>query len=1808
MSHIKRNNSRINLAAGILALEPRMMFDGAAVVDAAHAAADAAAKALIPVVAAPLEVRAADPSKDGGKKEVVFIDTSVADYRTLEAAVKDGVGIVEVDGGQSGLAQMAKWAEIHAGYDSISILSHGSEATLKVGTDVLIASSLSNTTVQAELADIGHALTAGGDLLLYGCDVAKGEDGQQFVTDLAAATGADVAASTDTTGHGGNWTLEYSSNSDKYVSGQLVDVVYEYSYDLLSVGNGTLTIYSIWNVSQTATGIKFSFNIYNSSTNTDGPFTIKGQWGAQTEHTLINYFNSAWGDYTAHDWGVTWADLGGAPTGGAGTKYVTFYLYASGTGIPLTGLSYQESFGYNPNATPAFVSSGTTNLTFSPGATAHDITSYLGVTDSDSSQTETWTQSVAPNNGGNLLFTSATGTSGAGTISPTGTVTYTPNASFVGTETFTVQVSDGTATATKAFSALVDNAPTVTAGSTTAYTERTPTTVAPAITVTDADGNSEWNGGTLAVNISANADATDKLYLATSQPGSAGYWVDAASSNAIKYWDGSANTTIGTASATQVTGSSTWTTTFNASATNALVSGLAQAILYDDNTHAPGTSSRTVHFAATDKWGLATAADQTVTIAAINEAPTLSGMSNAVTWYQGVGAATMDSGAAIADVELDAANSGNGNYAGASVSIVNHAGADANDVISVANGSGYTVSGGNISAGGHAIATFSETGGTFTLTFADNGTKPTTALVNDVLDHIIYSRTSPPSADGAQTAQLDWTFHDGNSGGQGSGGDLTSAGYSTVTLNRAPVVSAAQSTQTSVTGVAFTYQVPSGTFHDADADALTYSVQRVDSSGTLVNGGALPGWLSFTAGTRIFSGTSAASDAGASYFKVSASDGHSTTTDTVRIDVYNGPSVSSIDRAAGTTAYTNATSRDWTVTFNAAVSGVDTTDFSLVTTSGTATGAVSSATTAAGAIASVTDSGDHKTYTVTVTGVTGDGDLALNLNNAGTGITDISYGKAITGGFSGQAYTVDHTVPLISSISIPSATNKVGDVITATITLAADSGNDSYYTLGSAKTVDGFTLGSLSTVDATHLSATFTVTDGGGDVAASGGQIPVNLVLVDRAGNSSAAYTTAMVTTTGRIDANAPSNLALSTTDINQAGNANATVGTFSTTDLSSNSTFTYTLVAGAGSTDNAKVSISGNTLSVNNQTLTAGNSYSIRVRTTDIGGNSFDKVLTLRANTVPQNGPVPSAPKGVQGVNFSYPLPPGTFTDGDGDPFTYTATNLPPGLTINPTTGAISGTPSGTGTYTATITASDGHGGTTSQTATFSFDAPPHASPPPSTSGGVGLNGGATLGGGGVTTGTGTGTGISTGGGFGVPNDGGGSGWGGTSGGIGFGGGATAGGYSFGPSTGGAGSGVGATSGGVGTFGGTTAGGPSFGLSTGGAGSGTGGTSGGVGFGGGAAAGGTGVGFAGGTGTGGTTTGGTGGENGGVGSSGGATAGGPGVGFAGGTGAGGTTTGGTGGENGGVGSSGGATAGGPGVGFAGGTGTGGTTTGGTGGENGGVGSSGGATAGGPGVGFVGGTGAGGTTTGGGENRGVATSGNSAGISGGTSVAGGGGSAPGGAAANGSTGAAQAGVGGSGGVAVIAEARTASAPSAFQVAVAAKSASGGDALVSAAPVKDAAVELGSRISVQIPADSFAHTKADAVVTLSAQQATGAPLPGWMNFNPQSGTFEGTPPPGFKGEVSVKVVARDAEGREAVQTFTIKVGDGGQGQAAPNSDGQPQGGQPQAPGRTGMLKPLGRSSLTQQLRESSQHGRLAKQFALFQVVKANGRAA
>jgi large repetitive protein len=188
------------------------------------------------------QVRAADPTLNNGRLEVVFIDTGLADYQVLRDGVRAGVEVVLMESGESGLAQMAEWAKTHSGYDAIHVLSHGSEGLIRLGADTISQTSLSDAGVKGDLSTLGRVLTAGGDLLIYGCSVAEGEAGQAFVANLAGATGADVGASTDITGGftvGGNWNLEKSTGAIE--AGLFADRAILDDYGHALTWGGTLT-------------------------------------------------------------------------------------------------------------------------------------------------------------------------------------------------------------------------------------------------------------------------------------------------------------------------------------------------------------------------------------------------------------------------------------------------------------------------------------------------------------------------------------------------------------------------------------------------------------------------------------------------------------------------------------------------------------------------------------------------------------------------------------------------------------------------------------------------------------------------------------------------------------------------------------------------------------------------------------------------------------------------------------------------------------------------------------------------------------------------------------------------------------------------------------------------------------------------------------------------------------------------------------------------------------------------------------------------------------------------------------------------------------------------------------------------------------------------------------------------------------------------------------------------------------------------------------------------------------------------------
>jgi hypothetical protein len=91
----------------------------------------------------------------------------------------------------------------------------------------------------------------------------------------------------------------------------------------------------------------------------------------------------------------------------------------------------------------------------------------------------------------------------------------------------------------------------------------------------------------------------------------------------------------------------------------------------------------------------------------------------------------------------------------------------------------------------------------------------------------------------------------------------------------------------------------------------------------------------------------------------------------------------------------------------------------------------------------------------------------------------------------------------------------------------------------------------------------------------------------------------------------APTDINLSSTTVNQSGGINAVVGSLSTVDPDVGASHTYSLVSGTGDTDNGSFNISADLLRANNAAALVVGDYSVRVQTNN-GTSTFQKAFTI--------------------------------------------------------------------------------------------------------------------------------------------------------------------------------------------------------------------------------------------------------------------------------------------------------------------------------------------------------------------------------------------------------------------------------------------------------------------------------------------------------------------------------------------------------------------------------------------------------------------
>ncbi len=403
---------------------------------------------------------------------------------------------------------------------------------------------------------------------------------------------------------------------------------------------------------------------------------------------------------------------------------------------------------------------------------------------------------------------------------------------------------------------------------------------------------------------------------------------------------------------------------------------------------------------------------------------------------------------------------------------------------------------------------------------------------------------------------------------------------------------------------------------DASGNGITASnvaVPAVTSATYNASTGAL-----VVTGTGFLSASGASNDIVANKFTLTAEGGATyTLTDTQNGEITSGTSftltLSATDKASvnlmvnkngtastGGTTYNLAAAEDWAAGADVAVAVVDATGNG-ITVANVATPAVTSATYNANTGSLV---------------VTGTGFLS-----ASGGTNDIVANKFTFTGEGGATYTLTNT----NNVEITSGTS-----FTLSLSATDKTAVDLLINKNGTSSVDATTYNLAAADDWTA----------GADAA---------VVTADLTGNS---ITASNVNT-------APTDISLSASSINENASANSTIGTLSSTDANSGNTFTYTLVAGTGDTDNASFNISGNSLKVSNSPdYESKGSYSVRVRTTDQGGLTYEKAFTVTINNVNETPADVTLSASAVNENVTANATVGTLstTDSDaGNTFTYT-------------------------------------------------------------------------------------------------------------------------------------------------------------------------------------------------------------------------------------------------------------------------------------------------------------------------------------------------------------------------------------------------------------------------------------------------------------------------------------------------------------------------------------------------------------------------
>ena len=139
--------------------------------------------------------------------ELVFVDSGVGDMDQMVNDLKSAytsdenrtLEIIVVESQTDGMDQISSALQNYSDIDSIHIVSHGSDAAVRLGSTTLSLDTLDS--YRSAIGSWQDSMSTDADLLFYGWNLAATAEGQELMNQIGAAWDVDVAASDDLTGH-----------------------------------------------------------------------------------------------------------------------------------------------------------------------------------------------------------------------------------------------------------------------------------------------------------------------------------------------------------------------------------------------------------------------------------------------------------------------------------------------------------------------------------------------------------------------------------------------------------------------------------------------------------------------------------------------------------------------------------------------------------------------------------------------------------------------------------------------------------------------------------------------------------------------------------------------------------------------------------------------------------------------------------------------------------------------------------------------------------------------------------------------------------------------------------------------------------------------------------------------------------------------------------------------------------------------------------------------------------------------------------------------------------------------------------------------------------------------------------------------------------------------------------------------------------------------------------------------------------------------------------------------------------------------